>query len=97
VKKTKRNQRGIQVILKNSARQLTNKDLARIAKAADEVQGEIHIRPGTWQVWVRATEAVYQRLSKALRAMGYPCRIRIGDFEKIPGFIIRNDCDAAPV
>lgn len=97
MKNTIQDSRKIQIVLKDSARQLTNQDLVRIARAAEQVHGEIHIRPGSWQVWVRVTAAVCRRLSTALKAMGYPCRIRIGDFEKIPGFIIRNQCDAAPV
>jgi hypothetical protein len=97
MKNTPKDSRRIQLVLKDSARKLTNEDLLKIAEAAGKLQGEMLIRPGSWQVLVRATEAVYQRLSTALRSMGYPCRIRIGEIEKIPGFILRNDCDAAPV
>ena len=63
----------IHVVLKESARGLTSRDLVRIIEIAREADAVVHVTCASWQVLVGVPEVNFRKMEKALASIGYAC------------------------
>src|ERR1700674_427456 len=81
----------VYLVLADTARCLTSQELLKITEIAEQAHAIVHIRRGSWQVLVNVPELSYQKVDRALQAMGHEAQLLSGKIKERSTFVLKGE------